>query len=934
MSQKQNKKNVPPASATSKMGFARLLQEEIVRIRELIAGKHSKSALQLAKDLYKRSATTESETLLTDAYKARIDDLLRLGMTEEAKTLLGIMRERFPQALPRLTELGREICAQDGKLEEVVAQLADRELPAEERDRIETLIRQRIWDLRALGAVSSLPSEHSLRKAASALAAAFQAVTTGPVDDAVLELPEVSRRSPLASWKALIWAIACYHRGEDEECGRWLQTIPIDSVPARVLPTFTVMLKSKPGAKTESKSNVAAQKLIAEAGDHGAALRSALIDLEDALQAKQKKRILDAAQTAMAATNHCGAVTRERLRQHIEVRSEMQRIPQASIDAALGGAPRRDAYYFRLLARTLEDQQNMDSDAEAVVVWSEFRREAIKEKWFTPGGLEDGILSLHMAELIERVPAEIIEDLKEEMTLYRNPGKGNKEEEQVPSPATLYERACKADPHLEAFQAWLNWARKQDLWQVADNVAEQWRMSRPADIQPLLYLMESTEKRDAFKKSLKYLDEAENLDRLNPEVRRARLRLLLSGTLRHLQQRKAHLALGGIEQIETVPEVRPGEIAALGAALRWCAAMIGQEKAVQGEQETQLNKLMGSVAAHLLMASVAEKAEMLLTGSLHPLKIATIPAVELLGGVARSCVLGEWAGLAIALPRDWNKHLIAALNLPNSLDAAQMRVMGEAALDRHSAELGYAVSTAGLAKGGANAEFLFLRARSLPLQTSLRREGCTTASLELARRERNTGLAGRILDHLNGKKENDRRRWRFGSGMGYDQRIASRVLSPQLLSKILEEEQRLDQFPGYDIGQAPQYAEELGDSFCDCPKCRARRGEDGEDIDDGDNFDDGDDFDEEEEAFDGSPPRSLKQMAERLEQMLSSLPPPLAQAVAQHLKKAVAAGESPIDAIERIMGLALRKPGSPASSPFKKKEKPAMSPPPEQGSLF
>jgi len=46
-----------------------LLPEEIGQIRELIAGKHSKSALQLAKDLYKRSATAESEALLTDAYR-------------------------------------------------------------------------------------------------------------------------------------------------------------------------------------------------------------------------------------------------------------------------------------------------------------------------------------------------------------------------------------------------------------------------------------------------------------------------------------------------------------------------------------------------------------------------------------------------------------------------------------------------------------------------------------------------------------------------------------------------------------------------------------------------------------------------------------------------------------------------------------------------
>ena len=921
------------------MGGAHLLPEEIERVQELIADRHSKSALQLAKDLYKHCSTAESEALLIDAYKARIDDLLRLGMTVEAKTLLGIVRERFPSTLSRLTELGREICAQDGKLEEVVAPLADRELPAEERDRIETFIRQRIWDLPALGSVSSLPPEHSLRTAASALAAAFQAVTRGPVEDVVLALPEVSRRSPLASWKALVRAIACYHRCEDEECGRWLQTIPIDSVPARLLPAFAVMLKTTPAAGTDPKSSVAGQKLIAAAGDHGAALRSALTDLEDALQAKKEKRILDAARTAMAAADHCGAGTRERLRQHIAVRSGLLGIQLSAVNAAVGGSPRWDAYYFRLLARALEDQHNIDDYAEAASIWADFRREAIKENWFAPGGLEDGVLALHMAEMIEKAPAEIVEALKLEMATFRKPGQWKKEDGGLPSPRTLYERACKADPHPEAFQSWLSWARKQGTWQDADQVAERWREARAADIQPLLYLMESAEKRNAFKKSLKYLEEAEHLDRLNPEVRRARLRLLLSAALQHLQQRKTHLALGEIEQIETVPEVRPGEIAALAAALRWSAAAVGRDKAVQDEQEAGLNTSMGSVAAHLLKASVAEKAEMGPTASLPALKVATIPAAELLGGVARARALGEWAGLRIVLPREWNDPLIASLKMPNCpADAAQMLVLGEAALDGHSAELAYTVSAAGLAKCGANAEFLFLRARSLPLRASFRREGCITASLELARRERNTGLAGRILDHLNGNKENLRKRWRPGSEMGDDPRIASRVVSPELLGKILEEEQTLEQFPGYSIDQEPKYAEELGYSSCDCPKCRARRGEpveEGEffDEEEGDE-DDFDDFDEDEEAFDGAPPPTLKQMAERLEQMLSSLPPPLAQALAQQLKKAMATGESPIDAIQGIMGKAFPRAEASASSRNYKKERAAGVPPPEQGSLF
>ena len=103
------------------------------------------------------------------------------------------------------------------------------------------------------------------------------------------------------------------------------------------------------------------------------------------------------------------------------------------------------------------------------------------------------------------------------------------------------------------------------------------------EIQPLLHLMESAEKRDALKKSLRYLEEAEELDRVNPAVRRAKARLLVSSALRHLRQHKTHLVPAEIEPLLSVPEVRQGEVSALAAALRWCCAVI------DGEQELGRN---------------------------------------------------------------------------------------------------------------------------------------------------------------------------------------------------------------------------------------------------------------------------------------------------------------------------------------------------------
>ena len=872
-------------------------------MRELIAGNHSKTALQLAKDLHKRCATEEAETLLVEAYQARIDDLLKLGMTVEAKSLLAIVRERFPAALTRLANVGLKISALDGRLEEIVSPLCDPNLPAEDRERIESFLRQQIHDLPALAAVSSLPQEHPLRVAASALATAFQAVTEGPVDDEILALPEVSRRSPLASWKALVRAIASYYRREEEECGKWLQTIANDSVPARLLPALATMR----GKKSDGKLASAGEKLIRAAGDPSAALHAVVTNLEKALQAEKRGPILNAIRSVAAISGSCQPALRERLHQHIAVRCALQQLPLPSLDAALGNHPRQDAYFYRLLARSLEAQPYADNRAEAAIAWEAFRLEAIKEKWFATGSLEDGVLALHMARLMERVPPDLVEKMNARQTSSRKPARPN-EEEGLLTTAALYQRACEADPHPETFQAWRLWAASKGTPQQADQVAEQWRAAHSADIRPLLHLMESAERRGAYKKSLKYLEEAEGLDRLNPEVRRAKLRLLLAEALRHLRQRKAHLARGGIKQLAAIPGVRPGEIASLTAALRWCAAVVDGDKAVQQECEAEVHTLLGSVGASLLTAALAKKADIATRALLPLLKPAEVPALELLNGAAKAHVLAEWAGLPIKLPSDWEGPLIAALNRPNcSIEAAQMLALGEAAMESLSAELAYAVSAAGLAKGGADAEFLFLRARSLRSWAAIRRDGCFTAALELARRERNTELAGKILDYLNGKQPDGDLRWMFGFSETDDPEIASRPVSAELLTKILEEERELKQFPASDTYRDPNYASAFEDP-CDCIDCRAKRGEvlDGEL--DNDDFDDPD-FDD-EDIFDGLEPAVLKNMTKMLEEFLASMPPEMAQ----QAKKAIAAGQDPVKAIDKVMKKAFPKPESTAPS--------------------
>ena len=668
------------------------------------------------------------------------------------------------------------------------------------------------------------------------------------------------------------------------------------------------------GASTTADFNGAEQRLMATAGDGSAALRPALVELEKALAAKKHKPLLEAARAASAICGQHRPEIRERLRQHIVVRSLARGVSRDKICAAIGGTPRENAYFWRLLARNLEHSPNLDILAEAVGHWDFFRREAIREKWFTAGSLEDGVLSLHMAQIAERLHTDFPDELGYARFLRRDRSVGGFGDEDLRSPEMLYERASQADPHPDAFQTWLNWANRQRSWKAADHVAELWRQALPRDAKPLLYLMESAEKRGAYRKSLQYLGDAEELDRLNPEVRRAKLRLLLAAAVRHLKQRKARLVMAEIERIETLPEVREGEIAALAATLRLLCATLDRNMAVAQTQREQLKALLGSaVPAFVLTMGLAQAANLDSEIELPPLVVSDFSGADLLLGMARAVALGDWAGLPFALPPGWEKHLIVALGRPDCpADATQMLVLGEAALRSGSPKLSYAVSVTGLANGAADARFLFLRGRALSDWQPQRRDGCFTAALELARRERNLQLTGKILDQMRDKNDSY-----WGFDFIDDPASTGRPLASGLLNEILEEERAEKQFPAPGRNRLPKYGSKLESFSCDCPECRARRGEP---VDDWDSDEDMDDF-VEDDKFD--------EMMDQIEDILDMLPPQIARKV----EAAIARGEQPEIAVARILGNVLPETAPPRPE-RKAKKRTGKLPPPEQSNLF
>jgi hypothetical protein len=89
--------------------------------------------------------------------------------------------------------------------------------------------------------------------------------------------------------------------------------------------------------------------------------------------------------------------------------------------------------------------------------------------------------------------------------------------------------------------------------------------------------------------------------------------------------------------------------------------------------------------------------------------------VTLLKGLAKACVLGDSVGIPLAIPAKWEARLSASLMHPDlALDTAETLVLGEAAIRSQACKLAFALSVAGMARTGADARFLFLRARALP----------------------------------------------------------------------------------------------------------------------------------------------------------------------------------------------------------------------------
>jgi hypothetical protein len=791
-------------------------------VRQLIDEGKRREAVRQAQALHERQGSAESEALLVDAYLARLRGL-GSNMAVEADTLVDLIARKHPCARPQLEALRPRLAARFGRFEELLRPLADPRLPEERRLAIEEAIRTEAADLAGLAACAALPGDHPLRGAARALALALERVTSGPVEQQELALPEVSRRNPLASFKLLVRALASFHRGDDAACLELCARLEPGSAPARLAPLLRA-LSSRAGEPLDEASRALAQRLRPDER----ALRHALVELDGALARRNGQQILRWVRSAVPTCRSLRPDLLDRLKQLIAIRCFPLGVPAPAVTQAMGGPSLHDVHFFRLLALVLEHSREPRHRVQACGAWEEFRRHAVHRGWFAPTSPETAAVYLHIASILSALLPEELEEARRRLTpreltladyyvdqpqevraLAPPPGKPDLYFLDVQS---VYRRAALCDPRPETFRAWLRWAKQDGDQRSLDAAARAWREACPRDKEPLLELVSRAEKRGALKQALGHLEDAEQLDALSPEVGRARFRLELASAIRHLKNRKPHLLEEDLGRLAARRELQQGDRRALIPALRWAAASVSGSDRGAGHRAELAALLPEEPAAFMLLDGLLRAAGHSRATPVAAPGLETLEPERATRAVARGCALVLDLALPASLPAAWPPVLDRQLQAKNAPPAAAveelafMLPLGRLALEVNNRLLAYAVSTRGLAHprlapGAIAGCFLLLRAQSLPDWAPDRIARCVQAARSIARRHRDAELLALVA-------ESD-----LAELAAEDPDLES-----EELALVLREEAAETGYPDRSSRGALD-----PDDLCNCPACRRRR---------------------------------------------------------------------------------------------------------------
>lgn len=706
------------------------INEEQARIEALLLDGKTRDAVEAAKQLLKRAPSVEVEALVVKAYQARMQALAASGMHKEAQALGALVKERFPGHQAAIIPLLQHSEAVAGNFAALLGELLH--ASPERRREIDALLTRGLTDPAMLADSPVLPADHPLKRMARVVSDLFTAVTTGPLPEGALApLAEVARHSPLAPWKLLIRALDAFYCRADAVVLANLAGIPPDSGPGRLIPVMRQLIGEDKGIAERS---FVVMTLIEKVSGNQAEARAQLTHLSRALAARDERKALAATQALVPWLQAAPATLRRVFLATLLQHWQRHNLRPEGLLRILPGS-KKDPDLLRLIALALEQ-----ADWEAALEWWDGYVTVATATGVLPAkGLEIARVLLHMANLFPTDPQEVMEvfDVESEQQLRKLIRGG-----ELPSyfdRGALLARAHAADPSPLSFRAVVEHYDRWGDTKSAEAEAEAWRRAYAQDLEPVLFLIRAAERRGALRKALDLLEQAETLNRVHPNVRQTRFRLLLASAERRLKEGKTALALEDLEQLAHEPRANDGDGKAYLLTLCWAAAhKAGDAGGVTRLEQTLAATVGNPVLGDLLVTTVAESLK--IPPPHQPTPLTRVTQTQAIDGLARACDLFRMLERPLTVSPMLLTQVQKDLNGASPTQLYSLCLGGQA-LGRPA--LAYAAAGQGLAQGGP-LMYRFVLARGQALRTCWgpaeqdRARGCFRVARELATRARDT----------------------------------------------------------------------------------------------------------------------------------------------------------------------------------------------------
>lgn len=716
-------------------------------IRERFAAGRTMSALREAKELAKRHPGPAADELLADAYAARIDDLVRSGMTGEARALVEVAAARFPESAARWRGRSLLVARKQGDLSDLVAALRAAGTE-QERQRAADELAAHLRDPSALLKTPALPAGDPLAAGAAALAGALPDAARGALGaEARRRLQAIPRRSPLAPWRCFVLALDAFQRGDDVVCRSLLARVPDDQPVARGKQVLVQLLDGVP----IEQPTPAQERLLHRLSGGAAGLL----------------RTLD----WLARPPRPDKTAAGRLRELVTgVASKDPRLGMRLVRLVLAGDAVSGASQVRQeLCRDLGARLFGGREWQRLLVLQEGEDKSAFTAWLEwlvrPPGVLVPLADRELAVAIDRLLPhatgawhECIDALGEEASSI---GGGLQEvlatfAAELDRPALGRRRSC-----IETLLDWsalldclrkrthlvVTWFHPVDVlalhahaldpdpgrcaeyWRVLEGQLPErqqqwldaWVAALPLDAEPWIQRALAAERRGALRQACDHFDKAEELAPVDERVRSARFRVLLAQLVRHHRKRARHLCARDLAQLAAVPA------AALPARRQFLLAA-GAIVGVGEDPFARLEAEVGGPRAVLARRLAAR----VLSGRGEPVAVDEGPLSE------RLLATGWLAGMAeavaappgsVALPQD-----VAAAR-PQDLPADEATLLVLLRLARRHDAFAALLTAQGIAgQGPGVAAFLLARAALLGSGDRARAARCRRLARHLAER--------------------------------------------------------------------------------------------------------------------------------------------------------------------------------------------------------